>query len=34
VHELLDVLKEVRQAIIGIPGFKLLSRRGSEKDES
>lgn len=31
VHELLDVLKEVRQAIVGIPGFKLLSRRGARR---
>ena len=33
VHELLDVLKEVRQAISGIPGFTFLRRRGSEKDD-
>ena len=32
VHELLNVLKEVRQAINGIPGFGLLRRRG-ERDE-
>jgi len=33
VHELLDVLKEVRQAIVGIPGFRLLSRRGSDRTD-
>jgi hypothetical protein len=33
VHELLNVLKEVRQAINGIPGFSLLRRRG-ERDEN
>ena len=31
VHELLDVLKEVRQAINGIPGFTFLRKRGGEK---
>lgn len=31
VHELLNQLKEVRQAIQGIPGFRLLRRRG-ERD--
>ncbi|MGD9985190.1 hypothetical protein [Pseudonocardia sp.] len=31
VHELLDVLKEVRQAILGIPGFTFFRRRGEEK---
>lgn len=30
VHELVDVLKEVRQAIHGIPGFKFFRRRGEE----
>ena len=33
VHELLDVLKDVRQAISGIPGFNFLRRRG-EREES
>ncbi|MFC5211625.1 hypothetical protein ACFPM0_34450 [Pseudonocardia sulfidoxydans] len=33
VHELLDVLKEVRQAILGIPGFAFFRRRGEEKTD-
>ena len=33
VHELLDVLKDTRQAIVGIPGFGLLRRRGEEKEK-
>jgi hypothetical protein len=33
LHELLDVAKEVRQAIQGIPGFDFLRRRGEDKDE-
>lgn len=32
LHELLDVVKDVRQAIQGIPGFDYLRRRGEEKD--
>lgn len=32
VHELLDQLHEIRQAINGIPGFKLLRRRGEEAE--
>lgn len=32
VHELLDVLKEVRLAVQGIPGFKMLRRRGENKE--
>jgi hypothetical protein len=32
IHELLDVAKDVRQAIQGIPGFEYLRRRGEEKD--
>ncbi|MGD9525964.1 hypothetical protein [Pseudonocardia sp.] len=32
VHELLDVLKDVRQAINGIPGFAYFRRRGSDGD--
>ena len=34
VHELLDVLKEVRLAIQGIPGFRLLRRRGEEREDA
>lgn len=34
VHELLNQLREVRQAIQGIPGFRLLRRRGEEIEES
>jgi hypothetical protein len=33
VHELLDVLKDVRLAIQGIPGFARLRRRGEEKEQ-
>jgi archaellum component FlaC len=33
VHELLDVLKDVRQALLGVPGFKMLRRRGAEKED-
>ncbi|HWM04603.1 MAG TPA: hypothetical protein VNP92_19880 [Actinophytocola sp.] len=33
IHELLDVAKDVRQAILGIPGFEFLRRRGEDKDE-
>jgi hypothetical protein len=33
VHELLDVLKDTRLAIQGIPGFRMLRRRGEEKEE-
>jgi methyl-accepting chemotaxis protein len=32
IHELLDVAKDVRQAIQGIPGFEYLRRRGEEKE--
>jgi len=32
VHELLNQLDEIRQAINGIPGFRLLRRRGEEKE--
>jgi methyl-accepting chemotaxis protein len=32
IHELLDVAKDVRQAILGIPGFDYLRRRGEGKD--
>jgi len=33
IHELLDVVKDLRQAIQGIPGFGYLRRRGEDKDE-
>jgi hypothetical protein len=32
VHELLDVLKDVRQAINGIPGFGYFRRRGADDE--
>ncbi|MFC0114442.1 hypothetical protein [Kibdelosporangium aridum] len=31
IHELLDVAKDVRQAILGIPGFNYLRRRGEDR---
>jgi ABC-type transporter Mla subunit MlaD len=33
VHELLDVLKDVRLAIQGVPGFSLFRRRGAERED-
>jgi len=33
VHELLDVLKDVRLAIQGVPGFRMLRRRGADSGE-
>jgi uncharacterized protein YoxC len=33
VHELLDVLKDVRLAIQGLPGFALFRRRGADLDD-
>jgi ABC-type transporter Mla subunit MlaD len=33
VHELLDVLKDVRLAIHGLPGFSLFHRRGAERED-
>ncbi|MGZ8749316.1 MAG: hypothetical protein ACXWYP_00405 [Pseudonocardia sp.] len=33
VHELLDVLKDVRLAIQGMPGFSLFRRRGAERED-
>jgi hypothetical protein len=33
IHELLDVAKDVRQAVLGIPGFDYLRRRGEGKDK-
>jgi len=33
VHELLDVLKDVRLAIQGMPGFSMLRRRGADKED-
>ena len=32
VHQLLEVTNDVRQAILGIPGFNFLRKRGEEKD--
>lgn len=32
IHDLLEVANDVRQAILGIPGFDFLRRRGEEKD--
>jgi methyl-accepting chemotaxis protein len=32
LHELLEVANDVRQAILGIPGFDFLRRRGEDKD--
>ncbi|HEU5469225.1 MAG TPA: hypothetical protein VFV67_01120 [Actinophytocola sp.] len=32
IHELLAVANDVRQAILGIPGFNYLRRRGEERD--
>jgi hypothetical protein len=34
IHELLAVGKDVRQAILGIPGFEYLRRRGEGKDDA
>lgn len=31
VHELLDVLKDVRLAIQGVPGFRMPRRRGADR---
>ena len=31
VHELLGVTREVQQAIVGLPGFGMLRRRGEER---
>jgi hypothetical protein len=33
VHELLDVLKDVRLAIQGVPGFRTLRRRGADRED-
>jgi methyl-accepting chemotaxis protein len=33
IHELLEVANDVRQAILGIPGFDFLRRRGEGRDE-
>ena len=33
VHELLDVLKDVRLAIQGVPGFRMLRRRGADRED-
>jgi hypothetical protein len=33
LHELLEVTKDLRQAIDGIPGFSFLKRRGARDDD-
>jgi hypothetical protein len=33
IHQLLEVADDVRQAILGIPGFNYLRRRGEDKQE-
>jgi ABC-type transporter Mla subunit MlaD len=33
VHELLDVTRDLRQAILGLPGFEFFRRRGEDRDE-
>jgi DNA-directed RNA polymerase subunit F len=33
LHELLEVANDVRQAILGIPGFEFLRRRGEDKED-
>ena len=33
VHQLLEVTSDVRQAILGIPGFKFMRRRGEKRDD-
>lgn len=32
IHELLNVANDVRQAIVGIPGFEYLRRRGEDRE--
>ena len=34
IHELLCVVKDLRQAITGVPGFNFLRRRGEEKENA
>jgi hypothetical protein len=33
IHQLLEVTNDVRQAILGIPGFSFLRRRGEDKED-
>ena len=33
IHQLLEVTNDVRQAILGIPGFALMRRRGENKED-
>ncbi|NUT95503.1 MAG: hypothetical protein HOY78_26085 [Saccharothrix sp.] len=33
IHQLLEVTNDVRQAILGIPGFTFLRRRGEDKED-
>ncbi|WP_068159333.1 ribulose 1,5-bisphosphate carboxylase large subunit [Rhodococcus phenolicus] len=34
IHELLGVAKDVRHAIVGVPGFGFLRRRGEDKEDN
>lgn len=34
IHQLLEVTNDVRQAILGIPGFAFLRRRGEDKEDA
>jgi len=34
VHELLDVTQDLRQAILGLPGFGFFRRRGEDREEA
>jgi ABC-type transporter Mla subunit MlaD len=34
IHQLLEVATDVRQAVLGIPGFNFLRRRGEDKEDS
>lgn len=33
VHELLDVTRDLRQAILGLPGFEFFRRRGEDRED-
>jgi hypothetical protein len=33
IHDLLDVTRDVRQAILGLPGFAFFRRRGEDREE-
>ncbi|WP_199439959.1 hypothetical protein [Umezawaea beigongshangensis] len=34
IHQLLEVATDVRQAVLGIPGFNFLRKRGEDKEEA